>query len=174
VKKFLAGKLTPAIVVAVVALVAVVGGAAAAGKYLITNMNQIKPSVRAQLHGQRGLQGAQGPEGATGATGPQGTTGPQGLPGQQGQGSQGPPGVSNYHLVSQDVVLSGGSVGVVGTATCPSGTVVLGGGYHLSSADLQTGSSYPAGTSGWSVVLTNGNVGTPHTATVYATCAAAS
>jgi hypothetical protein len=38
---------------------------------------------------------------------------------------------------------------------------------------MEVGSSYPDGTTAWSVVLSNDNVGTPHTATVYATCATA-
>ena len=75
------------IVVGALVLTALVfgeGGAAAATRYLITSINQIKPSVRAQLKGNRGprgLSGPQGPQGPQGPTGAQGPTGPQGPPG---------------------------------------------------------------------------------------------
>src|ERR1700733_11182648 len=51
------------------------GGALAASHYLITNVNQIKPSVRHALRGNTGPQGPAGPQGAQGAPGPQGAQG---------------------------------------------------------------------------------------------------
>ena len=105
-------RLSYANVTATLALVlAMSGGALAAGRYLITSTSQISPQVLRRLGGRNGKrgatgkQGAQGPTGAqgvAGATGPAGPTGPQGIPGVQGnageagpagrQGPMGPPG----------------------------------------------------------------------------------
>jgi hypothetical protein len=75
-------------VTATIALVlAMSGGALAAGHYLITSTKQIKPSVL------RHLKGARGPRGATGSRGATGLPGAGGQPGGDGQpGSGGPPG----------------------------------------------------------------------------------
>ncbi len=79
-------------VTATVALVlAMSGGALAAGHYLITSTKQIKPSVLRELRGARGTRGATGPRGATGMQGPQGSTGLAG--GQGNPGNAGPAGV---------------------------------------------------------------------------------
>ncbi|MFL5862965.1 MAG: collagen-like protein [Solirubrobacteraceae bacterium] len=79
------------IITATLAAAAVVAaGADAATRFVVTNANQIKPSVRAQLHGHQGargftgLQGPRGPRGLTGAPGPQGVTGAPGAPGAAG------------------------------------------------------------------------------------------
>jgi hypothetical protein len=59
--------------VALLALFISLGGTGlAASHYLITSTKQIKPSVRAALHGSRGPQGPIGP---VGPSGPRGTTG---------------------------------------------------------------------------------------------------
>ena len=75
---------------ALIALAILTAGAVAATRFAITNIGQIKPSVRAQLRSNRGLRGFTGPrglpgvQGPTGAQGPQGTKGTPGAPGAQG------------------------------------------------------------------------------------------
>src|SRR3954451_1045469 len=54
-------RVSPALVVSVVALVLAGGGTALAGRYLITSTKQIKPAVLKKL---KGKQGPQGPAGA--------------------------------------------------------------------------------------------------------------
>jgi len=58
-----------AVVVAVLAALSLASGAAAATHYFVTNINQIKPSVRAALKGNRGARGLTGTAGAAGAQG---------------------------------------------------------------------------------------------------------
>jgi Collagen triple helix repeat (20 copies) len=75
-------------VVAVLALVlAMTGGAYAAGRYLITSTKQISPKVLKALKGSVGANGATGAAGPAGPQGPGGAQGPGG-----GQGPQGPAG----------------------------------------------------------------------------------
>ena len=72
------------VVAATVGVLLVAGGAAAAGHFIITNVHQIKPSVRAELKGAQGPRGLTGAKGATGAQGLQGLQGPQGVAGAAG------------------------------------------------------------------------------------------
>jgi hypothetical protein len=87
-------RITPAMVIALIALFfALAGGAFAAQHYIITSTKQIKPSVRAALKGQQGTRGATGATGATGDTGPMGPRGLQGIPGEAAaKGDTGPMG----------------------------------------------------------------------------------
>ncbi len=66
------------VVAATVGVLLVAGAAAAAGHFIITNVHQIKPSVRAELKGDQGPRGFRGPIGVTGAPGPQGVAGAAG------------------------------------------------------------------------------------------------
>jgi hypothetical protein len=87
-------RVTPATVIAGLALVfAMTGGAYAAKKYLITSTKQISPSVLKQLQGKVGAVGAPGSAGAQGAQGPAGPAGPAGPSGAGGaKGETGPAG----------------------------------------------------------------------------------
>jgi len=80
--------------IAVFALVfAMVGGAYAAKKYVITSTSQIKPDVLKSLKGKAGPAGPAGAAGAKGDTGAKGDAGAAGATGLQGpQGIQGPEG----------------------------------------------------------------------------------
>ena len=66
---------------AVLAALGCASGAAAATHYLVTSINQIKPSVRVALKGNRGPRGFAGTAGAAGAQGPQGVPGMAGAAG---------------------------------------------------------------------------------------------
>ena len=86
-------------VTATLALVlAMSGGALAAGHYLISSTRQISPAVLKKLHGARGARGAVG---LIGPVGPQGPTGEQG-----GKGRVGPPGPEGPSALTP---LAGGS-----------------------------------------------------------------
>jgi Collagen triple helix repeat (20 copies) len=99
-------RITPSMVVAIAALVAALGGSAiAASHYLITSTSQIKPSVRAKLHGAKGAQGPTGAKGDTGTAGSAGAKGADGANGTNGtngiNGTNGTPGSARaYALVT--------------------------------------------------------------------------
>jgi hypothetical protein len=87
-------RMTPATVIATLALLfAMSGGAYAAKKYLITSTKQISPKVLKQLKGANGKNGAVGPAGPAGA-GTAGAAGPQGPAGPAGAGAKGENGAS--------------------------------------------------------------------------------
>lgn len=117
-------KLSPALVIATVALFVALGGSAVAAKhYIITSSSQVKngslKAVDLSRGARRTLHGARGP---AGPAGPQGPAGP----------------VNLSHMTRVEVagVIAAGDVNSV-TATCPAGMGVVTGGY----VDLGAGST---------------------------------
>jgi hypothetical protein len=74
-------------------VLAMSGGAYAAGKIIITSTKQISPSVIKKLAGKTGAKGAAGPQGPSGPAGPAGPAGPQGTNGTGSKGEQGIQGI---------------------------------------------------------------------------------
>ena len=93
---FVRRRLTFANVAMMLALVlAMSGGAFAAGKFLITSTKQISPKVLKSLQGKAGPAGANGAQGPAGPAGPAGPSGPQGPAGPGGAaGAKGENGTS--------------------------------------------------------------------------------
>jgi hypothetical protein len=105
-------RLTPAMVVAMIALLVAASGTAGAATSGLISGAQIKngtiglvdlsASAKKSQKGQRGLQGPAGPQGGQG---PQGTQGPQGAQGPQGErgqaGERGPQGLSGASIVAR-------------------------------------------------------------------------
>lgn len=155
--------LSPAMIVALIALFfALTGGAVAAQRYIITKPSQIKPSVRTALNGQRGPQG---PMGLTGQQGPQGATGLQGPQGPQGPAGSG--GALDVSTVKATAFASPGAI-VGAQAFCPAGKVVIGSGFY--GGGTQVGFVQPIGTTS-----VGGGFGNNYSSTVqvevYAICA---
>jgi hypothetical protein len=137
-----------------------------------------RSSERGILINQTGPQGPAGTPG--GPPGPQGVQGPIGIQGPPG--TPGANGVSGYTtavpITSPDQ--SGTSDTV--TATCPTGTKVLGGGYSIATAvageagDVVATASFPSGTGTWQVnaqVVPGVTLTGTWTVTAFATCATA-
>jgi hypothetical protein len=134
--------------------------------------------------GPQGPQGDQGLPGPVGAPGPEGPQGPQGEPGPAGpQGPEGDPGPSGSQLVVGTPVTSAPNASrnttLVATATCPTGTVLLGGGGQVTTTATQKervhlAASYPSSTGTWSAVGVVGiaalGAGQTMTVTAYALC----
>ncbi len=130
--------------------------------------------------GPTGPQGPQGPEGETGPAGATGPQGPQGVPGERGpqgaqgvQGAQGPigpmgpqgpagdPGVAGHEIVQLEnptAPINVAGLGLlIGTAVCPEGKKVLGGGHENmgNSFQLTLIASFPSDARTWKVILRN-------------------
>jgi Collagen triple helix repeat (20 copies) len=151
-------RVSPALVVAMLALfVALTGTAVATTSALITG-KQIKNSsitgldvknksltpkdFRGSVRGARGLPGASGAQGPTGPSGPQGAQGPTGSPGPAG--ATGPPGpvALTYVFAAPKAILPGDVTQDV--VSCPDGWSVTGGGIDTTANDaIMTQESYP-------------------------------
>jgi hypothetical protein len=134
--------------------------------------------------GPAGPQGPAGPAGPAGADGQNGATGPAGLAGPQGPagpaGPAGPSGLAGYEIVTTNVPANGSAL-VQGSANCPSGKIVLGGGVSTFGTINNGGSadgtgphvfqSNPNGQTGWSaaVIASQAYVG-QFGISVYAVC----
>lgn len=127
-------RLSPATVIAMVALVFALGGTALASGYIITSTHQIKPSVLKKLRGNRGRRGPRGLQGVQGAKGDTGSTGPQGAKGDTGpSGPQGPTGPANV-VVRWGAPVNDPHTGTIVTnayALCYVGEHLVGGGGNV-------------------------------------------
>lgn len=128
-------RISPATVIATIALFFSLGGASlAASHYLITNVRQIKPSVRRELRGQRGPRGPQGivgPQGARGVAGIQGVAGPQGQTGPTGHID-----LADEYVQEKYQVATAPSEQVA--ASCRSGDYAISGGYTSTNSVITT------------------------------------
>lgn len=160
----------PSITTAIACLalfLATTGSAIAAGHYLVSSTSQIKPSVLKALKGKRGPAG---PAGSQGAQGPAGTAGAAGTSFTTADITE-VPGTP----VSM-CALGGGSCEVgAGGATCPTGTVVIGGGWLGGSTppvDATVSDNGPTtNATTWEVVIANNSTSSAPSFTPYAICA---
>ena len=167
-------RITPAMIVALIALFAALAGTAtAAGTAVLITSKQIKdgsiqladmsPTTKKALKGERG------PRGYTGFTG---LTGPQGL-----QGAQGPAGGFDPNKVTYvqgtPFSIAPGAIGS-GATHCPLGAKAISGGWTViagGGGEVWGSRSYDSGGS-WTVMVTNHGEYTNADITPFAICAA--
>lgn len=162
-------KPSSALFVAMLALFfALGGGAFAADQFVISNINQIKPSVLDQItkaaRGPRGPSGPPGPKGNTGSPGPKGPKGDTGAKGQKGdtggkgeKGDRGPAGpetLPNLDTESTDSVPLAPKTTAKATANCASGFRAISGGFEVNRGIVTYSQRTPGG-SGWTVIATS-------------------
>lgn len=109
--------------------------------------------------GVAGIQGPTGPTGTAGIQGPSGATGPQGA-----TGVTGPTGLASSQLITGTAAQSSNApaVGtqVSGTAKCPSGKTLLGGGGRAiaiggaTKQSITLAESYPSASDAWTAIGT--------------------
>jgi hypothetical protein len=181
-------RITPAGVLALIALVlALAGGAFAAkpGKKLPKDSVTSKQVVDGSLTGADVADGSLSPSDFSGSVaGPQGPAGPQvqrGPAGPQGelgpQGPMGSAGVVQLQRVQADRSIPA-NAGTSAEVACPAGKSPIAGGYEVIGSPMQIKGSFPANTAGsssqplngWSVPVFNNN-GSAQTLRVYAVCA---
>ena len=143
---------SPATIIASIALFfSLAGTGLAASKYLITSTKQIKPSVLQSLRGKDGPRGLQGLTGAGGPAGPAGAAG--------AAGGFNPAAVT----IVQGSAISDNTLAAATTdasvASCPAGSVVVGGGYVWGTSGVPTGAAVttdgPQNATTWAVAVRN-------------------
>ena len=122
--------------------------------------------------GDRGANGTNGVNGTDGPVGPQGPEGPKGDKGEAGPSAAGS--AKPVIALSQ---LQGGEDTKSATATCPSGTVVIGGGYDIDvesgkGTDITVVTNRPAGTDSWTVTASDKNSSGDWSISAHAVCMA--
>jgi hypothetical protein len=158
--------------VAAIALFVALTGAATAGTVALITGKQIKngsiglvdlsTGTKQSLHGSQGPQGPAGPAGAQGPAGTQGAAGPAGI--ASVKSALGPK--------TTQCPYGGGACQVAtSTATCPPGSVVVGGGFSAGSIDNITLYAGAANSTSYAVIADNEYSGS-NTIQAQAICAA--
>jgi hypothetical protein len=111
VPSFRPSRPSPAMVVAVLALVVALSGTALATSYVIKSTHQIAPRVLKKLRGNTGPRGLRGLSGLAGASGARGD---QGVPGQNGHDGLPGPGIRWALVKGSDGSIIRQSGGIVG------------------------------------------------------------
>jgi hypothetical protein len=168
---------SPAMVIALLALLIAMGGTSYAAIRLPANSvgtKQLKTNAVVSSKVKNGSLTAAdfAPRTIpTGPRGPQGPAGPQGPPGAMGPtGPQGPPGAPA--VTSIDVVSSGPSPSPV-SVSCPSGEIATGGGAEAQTGILKASEPHvdtDGFPDGWQASSVDTNGTTPTQATVWAVC----
>jgi hypothetical protein len=131
-------RVTPAFVVALIALFVALTGTATATSYVLITGKQIKngsigvadlsKAAKKALKGQRGPRGFTGVSGPTGLAGPAGPAGLRGEPGSPGLNGGFDPNKVSYS--SGPIVTVSPGTEATSVAPCPAGSKVIGGGFY--------------------------------------------
>ena len=129
-------KPSAALIVAVIALVAALGGGAVAG-VAVTSLNKKdkKQVTKIAKKLDKKIELKPGPKGDTGPQGSKGDTGPQ--------GPKGDPGLSGFEFVENPQYLEVGQTQNGWSTPCPEGKKVLGGGVAYFNDDIHVTASTP-------------------------------
>jgi hypothetical protein len=126
-------------IVALVALVAALGGTAAAARYLVSSPKQLKPGIITERLLAHSVRVKLARVGNTGNTGPAGPVGPKGAKGDKGDlGPQGPVGPSAaYAAIGTATDLNSGS-NIVVSVSVPAGIYVIHANVNIVNKDTAT------------------------------------